>query len=264
MQRIDFSEALAGLPGPEGERFRTVFEHGTLSVEVYAPRGTDPQNPHTRDEAYVVIEGEGVFVSDEARQRFGPGDFLFAPAGVAHRFEEFSGDLAVWVIFYGPEGGEKPHLEAHTPPSGRRVLPPVFFLIAVVLMVGLNMLAPGAEWIPAPWNYLGALLIMTGGLLGGISANLFTKYGTTIKPFEESSYLMVEGPYRFTRNPIYVGGVVILLGIAVLLSSVTPFLVIPVFVWLIRTRFIAVEERMLEERFGEEYLKYKAWVRRWI
>ena len=107
MRKVDFSEALAGLPCPGGERFRTMFEHGTLQVEVYAPRGTDPQTPHTRDEAYIVVHGKGVFVSDEGRQPFGPGDFLFAPAGVEHRFEEFSDDLAVWVIFYGPEGGEK-------------------------------------------------------------------------------------------------------------------------------------------------------------
>lgn len=107
MRRVGFAEALAGLPGPDGARFRTLFEHGSLQVEIYAPRGTDPQTPHTRDEVYVVVKGEGVFVSDEGRTQFGPGDFLFAPAGVEHRFEDFSQDLAVWVIFYGPEGGEK-------------------------------------------------------------------------------------------------------------------------------------------------------------
>jgi mannose-6-phosphate isomerase-like protein (cupin superfamily) len=106
MRRVSVSEALAGLPGADGERSRGVFEHGSLAVKIYAPRGTDPQTPHTRDEAYIVIQGEGVFVSDEGRTRFGPGDFLFAPAGVTHRFEEFSDDFAVWVFFYGPEGGE--------------------------------------------------------------------------------------------------------------------------------------------------------------
>jgi mannose-6-phosphate isomerase-like protein (cupin superfamily) len=97
---------LARLPGPDGERFVLAFEHGTLAVELYAPRGTDPQQPHTRDEAYVVVNGSGTFVHGERRDPFAPGDFLFVAAGVPHRFEEFTDDLVVWVIFYGPEGGE--------------------------------------------------------------------------------------------------------------------------------------------------------------
>src|SRR5256714_14448818 len=105
-RKATITEALARLPGPQGERFATVFEHGSLLVEVYAPRGSDPQKPHTRDEVYVVVEGSGDFVLGESRQPFGPGDLLFAAAGEVHRFENFSGDTVVWVIFYGPEGGE--------------------------------------------------------------------------------------------------------------------------------------------------------------
>ena len=97
---------LRRLPTPEGRRFVVAFEHGSLSVELYAPRGSDPQQPHTRDEVYVVARGEGFFVNGPARHRFGPGDVLFVPAGVVHRFEEFTDDLAVWVFFYRPEGGE--------------------------------------------------------------------------------------------------------------------------------------------------------------
>ena len=104
--RLRLDECLARLPGPRGERFTELFRRGTLAVEVYAPRGSDPQQPHTRDEAYAVVRGSGWFVSGESRERFGPGDFLYVPAGVEHRFEEFTDDLAVWVIFFGPEGGE--------------------------------------------------------------------------------------------------------------------------------------------------------------
>ena len=103
-------EGLALLPGPGGERSAQVFGHGSLTVKVYAPRGRDPQQPHTRDEVYVVASGRGEFVSDGGeRVPFGPNDFLFAAAGVAHRFENFSDDFAVWVLFYGPEGGEVEH-----------------------------------------------------------------------------------------------------------------------------------------------------------
>lgn len=103
---IALEEALAQLPGPDGKPFATVFEHGSLLVEIYAPRGTDTQQPHTRDEAYIVASGSGFFLCGESRREFGPGDFLFAPAGIMHRFEDFTDDLVVWVIFYGPEGGE--------------------------------------------------------------------------------------------------------------------------------------------------------------
>lgn len=83
-----------------------VLEHGTLLLELYAPRGSDPQKPHTRDELYVVVAGNGMFFCGGTRTAFGSGDALFAPAGAVHRFEDFSDDLAVWVMFYGPEGGE--------------------------------------------------------------------------------------------------------------------------------------------------------------
>lgn len=105
-QHLTVSEGLDRLPGPQGERFVELFRHGTLSVELYAPRGRDPQSPHTRDEVYVVAQGHGRFRNGEAHEAFGPGDVLFVPAGVVHRFEEFSDDLVVWVFFYGPEGGE--------------------------------------------------------------------------------------------------------------------------------------------------------------
>jgi len=83
-----------------------VFEHGSLQVKLYAPRGNDAQSPHVRDEIYVVARGEGWFVNGGRRHRFGPHDVLFAQAGVVHRFEDFSDDFAVWVFFYGPERGE--------------------------------------------------------------------------------------------------------------------------------------------------------------
>lgn len=104
--RLSVKDGLARLPGAQGERFVELFRHGTLSVEIYAPRGTDPQSPHSRDEVYAVVQGTGWFRNGPDRHRFGPGDVLFVPARADHRFEEFSDDLVVWVFFYGPEGGE--------------------------------------------------------------------------------------------------------------------------------------------------------------
>jgi mannose-6-phosphate isomerase-like protein (cupin superfamily) len=104
--RLVLADALSRLPDGD-KRFTTIFKHGSLLVEVYAPRGTDPQNPHTRDEIYFVASGNGEFVCGEKRETFGPTDLLFAAAGEVHRFENFTDDLAVWVLFYGPEGGEQ-------------------------------------------------------------------------------------------------------------------------------------------------------------
>lgn len=104
--RVTVTEAMRRLPRSGGERFAQVLEHGSMEVEIYAPRGTDPQTPHTRDEVYVVVSGNGTFVNGQDRHPFGPGDILFVPAGVEHRFEDFTDDLVVWVVFYGPEGGE--------------------------------------------------------------------------------------------------------------------------------------------------------------
>jgi len=98
-------EAVNLLPGPAGERFAPVLVRTGLEVEIYAPRGLDPQLPHTRDEIYVVISGSGMFRNGERSHSFGPGDLMFVPAGVEHRFESFSKDLAVWVVFVGPDAG---------------------------------------------------------------------------------------------------------------------------------------------------------------
>ena len=103
---VSIEDAMASVPDPEGKRFAQVFAHGSLVVEMFAPRGTDTQTPHSRDEVYVVASGRGEFVSGDKRMSFGPNDFLFVRAGIAHRFENFTNDLFVWVLFYGPEGGE--------------------------------------------------------------------------------------------------------------------------------------------------------------
>ncbi|GAB4530622.1 MAG: hypothetical protein Tsb0010_12240 [Parvularculaceae bacterium] len=99
--------AMAAIAAREdGGRFARVMAHGTMFAGLYAPRGEDRQTPHSRDEIYVVMSGEGEFVNDGERIRFAPGDILFVKAHKEHRFENFSDDFATWVIFWGPEGGE--------------------------------------------------------------------------------------------------------------------------------------------------------------
>ena len=105
-ERLTPLAALAKLREFPNRRFLRVFQHGTLEVEIYQPVRVDEQQPHRRDEIYVVVAGSGHFVNGGVRRPFQSGEVLFVPAGVVHRFEEFSDDFATWVFFYGPEGGE--------------------------------------------------------------------------------------------------------------------------------------------------------------
>jgi mannose-6-phosphate isomerase-like protein (cupin superfamily) len=112
---IKFSPAdgLARLPGPptpqypNGARSVALLEHGTLQLRLFHPQERDRQLPHTRDEVYVIVRGQGLFEHAGERAPVQAGDALFVPAHDAHRFVEFSSDFQCWVLFYGPEGGEK-------------------------------------------------------------------------------------------------------------------------------------------------------------
>jgi mannose-6-phosphate isomerase-like protein (cupin superfamily) len=103
--RLTISNAFDAL-GAVDEEYRELFTHGTLAIEIYRPEGVDRQTPHERDEVYVVASGSGWFVNGDTREPFEAGEVLFVPAGVEHRFEEFTDDFSTWVIFYGPTGGE--------------------------------------------------------------------------------------------------------------------------------------------------------------
>lgn len=105
---LKVADALKQLPTAEGKHFVELFAHGTLTVELYAPKRIDMQTPHSRDEIYVIARGTGSFRQGHYPDvEFGPGDVFFVPAGVEHRFKDFSDDMAAWVFFYGPEGGER-------------------------------------------------------------------------------------------------------------------------------------------------------------
>ncbi|KAG1654415.1 hypothetical protein GQR58_025050 [Nymphon striatum] len=106
VMKIDSQEALDKLADLQFP-FVNLFNHGSLSVEVYKPNKVDLQQPHTKDEVYIIISGSGEFLNDGKRTTFKVGDFLFVPAGIEHRFENFTEDFSTWVLFYGPEGGEK-------------------------------------------------------------------------------------------------------------------------------------------------------------
>ncbi len=106
VKNVSLAEALTKGPPPPGNLAVPIFAHGSLVVELYTPQDHDPQKPHTRDEIYFVARGNGQFFDGTKRHAVEPGSFLFVAAGQPHRFESFSSEFAVWVAFYGPEGGE--------------------------------------------------------------------------------------------------------------------------------------------------------------
>ena len=105
MTQITVKSALATLEQKE-VAFTELFQHGSLTVECYRPHVVDEQQPHARDEVYVVISGSGMFFNDGISLPFSAGDVLFVPAAKEHRFVDFTDDFATWVFFYEPDGGE--------------------------------------------------------------------------------------------------------------------------------------------------------------
>ena len=105
---IHLADAQAGIPGPAGERSVRVLQRGTLDVVFALPVPPKEQTPHTQDEIYVIIRGRGVLIHDGKRDAFESGDILFVAAGTEHQYEDCTNDLALWRVFYGPDGGEVP------------------------------------------------------------------------------------------------------------------------------------------------------------
>ena len=145
-----------------------------------------------------------------------------------------------------------------------KILPPTYLLIAMMAMLALHFLFPIAWIVPPLWNLLGLVFLVAGVIINLIADKAFHQAGTTVKPFEESSNLITDGIFQISRNPMYLGFVLILTGIAILLRSLTPILVIFAFVVLINKLFIKAEEGMLAEKFGATWNQYKSNTRRWF
>ena len=147
-----------------------------------------------------------------------------------------------------------------------KIPPPVYALSIGLLMWLLDQYLPISHWISEPWNKIGLVLIVTALSFDLWSLFLFFRSKTTPNPMkpENSKSIVTGGLYKISRNPMYVGLLFVLLGYAIWLGSLSPFLLLPLFVLLITTQQIIPEEEMLEQKFGQEYLDYKMRVRRWL
>jgi protein-S-isoprenylcysteine O-methyltransferase Ste14 len=153
---------------------------------------------------------------------------------------------------------------SHTTTEKKRVLPPTYLLLAIVAMAVLRVVAPWRQLLAFPWDLLGLVPLGLGVALNLSADAQLAKHGTTVKPFEKSSSLVTTGAYRLCRHPMYTGFALILAGLATLMGSATPFVVVPAFIALMETKFVRVEEQMMAMTFGQAWRDYTARVGRWI
>ncbi len=148
--------------------------------------------------------------------------------------------------------------------QSRGPLPPVLLLAALLLQWVVHTFAPVARVIPDRWASLGAVPILVGVVVMVMAARHFMAMSTEIKPFGTPSTLVRGGPFRFSRNPMYLAMVLILIGAAVAWGTVTPMLLPPTLVWVFSSRFIRMEEVKMSGIFGADYEEYTEEVRRWL
>ena len=148
--------------------------------------------------------------------------------------------------------------------GARRIMPTSYLLVSLLIMILLHLFIPLGRVLPTPWNLGGLIPLGTGLALNLIADRAFRRARTPVRPLESPAVLLEDGVFRITRNPMYLGFVLVLLGIATLLGSAAPFVVIPCFAALMDRVFIPIEEANLERSFGEAWLRYRSRVRRWF
>jgi protein-S-isoprenylcysteine O-methyltransferase Ste14 len=144
------------------------------------------------------------------------------------------------------------------------ILPPTYLWVLVLITIGLWVVVPGGIIIAYPFNILGLGLVVFGVAVNIQADGMFKKRGTTVKPFGKPAVLITDGPFGFSRHPMYLGFVAILLGLAVYLQKAILLVTPAVMFYILETRFISEEEENLEKIFGQAYINYKGRVRKWL
>ena len=136
--------------------------------------------------------------------------------------------------------------------------------MTLALMSLMQWFLPGWRYVHEPLSYAGIIPVVFGIFMASVSAAMFRKAGTGIEPFDEATILVTGGFYRYSRNPMYLGMILMLVGSAFLLGSAGALLPLVIFILVIRNHFVLAEECFLEAVFGQRYLDYKSKVRRWL
>lgn len=145
-----------------------------------------------------------------------------------------------------------------------QINPPFYLYTALLFMIILHIWIPVIHFISYPFTLIGLIPLVYGVILNLLADASLKKEDTTVKPLLETRVLITAGIYKLTRNPMYLGFGLILLGAAILLGSLSPFLIVFFYPVFMDTIFIRFEEQKLEEKFGGIWTEYKNHVRRWI
>lgn len=148
--------------------------------------------------------------------------------------------------------------------SKPRIPPPIYFLIGLIAMILLSSFVPIGRWLHFPWRYIGIIVIVLGFYLFLGSGMLFRKSGTNPRPGTRATLVVSKGSFKYTRNPMYLGLIIMLIGTSILLGTFSPLIVIPTVFLILHTQFVLREEKWMAEWFGEPYLEYKKKTPRWL
>jgi len=146
----------------------------------------------------------------------------------------------------------------------KRPIPPLYFLVLLLASIGLGIYLPIVQLFPTASRFVGIAPILIGVVLNLWADSMFKRNKTTVKPYLKPTALMTSGVFRFTRNPMYLGMTLILLGVSICVGSLTAFVPAVVFFFISERNFIPLEEASMEAAFGDSYLAYKQRVRRWL
>ena len=145
-----------------------------------------------------------------------------------------------------------------------RLNPPVIYQSFIILMIAIYFALPATRVIPFPANLAGIVVFLLGAYMASSAKKQFQNKNIPIRPQDTPTALDTDGAFRYTRNPMYLGIAIGLIGLAVLLRSYINFAFPVIFLVVMDVVFVRREEEMLENQLGDEYLAYKARVRRWI
>lgn len=146
----------------------------------------------------------------------------------------------------------------------KKFYPPTHFYTYLIIAVVFHFLLPVKQIIFMPYIFLGFIPVIAGVILNLWADSLFKKLNTTVKPDQRPSVLIDYGPFKISRNPMYLGMTLMLIGAGIILGSITSFIGAIFFIAAMEYYFIPEEEKAMQETFGDEYVKYKDKVKRWL
>lgn len=145
----------------------------------------------------------------------------------------------------------------------KKLLPPILFIICFLLAIIFNFITQ-IHVIGYPYNWIGIIFLFIGLFISKMSSNHFQKAKTNINTFDEPDKLITSGMFKYSRNPMYLGFVMALLGISVILGTVSAIIILIMFILITDQWYIKFEEKMMIKKFGDQYVDYKKTTRRWI